>query len=71
MKKGQLGSEGLLLLAAIIWGFAFVAQRVGMRHVGPFTFNADRFALGSLALLPFAIVAVRRRRGPSTTLSSS
>ena len=63
MKKGQLGSEGLLLLAAIIWGFAFVAQRVGMRHVGPFTFNAVRFALGSLALLPFAIVAVRRRRG--------
>ncbi len=63
MKKGQLGSEGLLLLAAIIWGFAFVAQRVAMRHVGPFTFNAVRFALGSLALLPFAIAAARRRRG--------
>ena len=27
-----------LLLAAIIWGFAFVAQTVGMDHVGPFTF---------------------------------
>ena len=62
MKKGQLGSEGLLLLAAIIWGFAFVAQRVGMRYVGPFTFNAVRFALGSLALVPFAAVATRRRR---------
>ena len=62
MKKGQLGSEGLLLLAAVIWGFAFVAQRVGMRHVGPFTFNAVRFALGSLALIPFAATAARRRR---------
>lgn len=41
-----------LLLAAMIWGFAFVAQRVGMEHVGPFTFNAVRFALGSLSLLP-------------------
>ncbi len=61
MKKGQLGSEGLLLLTAVIWGFSFVAQRVGMRYVGPFTFNAVRFALGSLALIPFAAVTVRGR----------
>jgi len=61
MKKGQLGSEGILLISAVIWGFAFVAQRIGMRHTGPFTFNAVRFALGSLALVPFAAVAVRRR----------
>ena len=61
MKKGQLGSEGLLLLSAVIWGFSFVAQRVGMRYVGPFTFNAVRFALGSLVLIPFAMSAVRRR----------
>lgn len=67
MKKGQLGSEGLLLLSAVIWGFSFVAQRVGMRHVGPFTFNAVRFALGSLALIPFAAITVRKRypRGAS------
>lgn len=61
MKKGQLGSEGLLLLSAVIWGFSFVAQRVGMRYVGPFTFNAVRFALGSIVLIPFAVSAVRRR----------
>ncbi len=42
----------LLLLAAAIWGFAFVAQRLGMAHVGPFTFNAIRFGLGALSLLP-------------------
>lgn len=45
-----------LLLAAMIWGFAFVAQRVGMDHVGPFTFNAVRFALGSLSLLPLMLL---------------
>ncbi|MBP2650741.1 MAG: putative superfamily transporter inner rane protein [Firmicutes bacterium] len=42
----------LLLLAAIIWGFAFVAQRVGMDHIQPFTFSGIRFILGSLSLLP-------------------
>lgn len=47
-----LKSNMLLLLAAAIWGVAFVAQRVGMEHVGPFTFNGVRFALGSLSLLP-------------------
>lgn len=45
-------SNLLLLLAAAIWGFAFVAQRVGMQHVGPFTFNGVRFLLGSLSLIP-------------------
>ena len=48
----------LLLLTAVIWGVAFVAQRAGMEHVGPFTYNAVRFALGSVALLP--LIAVRR-----------
>jgi drug/metabolite transporter (DMT)-like permease len=47
-----LKAEVLLLLAAIIWGFAFVAQRVGMDHVGPFTYNGVRFVLGALSLLP-------------------
>jgi drug/metabolite transporter (DMT)-like permease len=45
-------SDGLLLLTAFIWGFAFVAQRVGMEHIGPFGFNGVRFALGCLVLLP-------------------
>ncbi|OQY58387.1 MAG: EamA family transporter [Desulfobacteraceae bacterium 4572_88] len=42
----------LLLLTAAIWGSAFVAQRMGMDHVGPFTFNGVRFALGAMILLP-------------------
>lgn len=45
-------SNLLLLLAAAIWGFAFVAQRVGMEYVGPFTYNGVRFALGAFSLLP-------------------
>lgn len=44
---------GALLLAAVIWGFAFVAQREGMRHIGPFAFNGIRFALGSFVILPW------------------
>lgn len=48
----KLRSNVLLLLAAAIWGLAFVAQRVGMDYIGPFTFNGTRFAMGSLSLLP-------------------
>jgi len=47
-----LRADILLFTTAAIWGFAFVAQRVGMDHVGPLTFNAVRFAIGALALLP-------------------
>ncbi len=44
------------MLAAAIWGFAFVAQRVGMRYIGPLTFNGVRFALGALALAPLLLI---------------
>lgn len=52
MKNKEIRSVLILLLTAAIWGFAFVAQRVGMQHVGAFTFNGVRFALGSISLLP-------------------
>jgi drug/metabolite transporter (DMT)-like permease len=42
----------LLLLAAAIWGFGFVAQRLGMEHLEPYAFNGIRFAIGALSLLP-------------------
>ena len=42
----------LLLLAAFIWGIAFVAQSVGMDYMGPCTFNASRFLIGGVVLLP-------------------
>ncbi len=53
-----------LLLASAIWGFAFVAQRAGMEHVGPFTFNSVRFLLGSLSLVPFLLMRGPRESAP-------
>jgi drug/metabolite transporter (DMT)-like permease len=57
MDPQELKSNTLLLTAAIIWGFAFVAQRVGMDYVGPFTFNGVRFALGTLSILPLLFIS--------------
>ena len=59
----SLRAELLLLLIALIWGFAFVAQRVGMEYIGPYLFNAARFALGCLPLIPFVL---RNTSGPLT-----
>lgn len=42
----------LLILIAAIWGSGFVAQRVGMETLGPYSFNAARFVLASLSLWP-------------------
>ena len=54
-------ADSLLMLTAIIWGGAFVAQRVGMDFVGPLTFNGVRFALGALTLLPLALRGNKNR----------
>ncbi|MFC5452899.1 DMT family transporter [Paenibacillus aestuarii] len=58
--QSQYKASLLLLIAACIWGFAFVAQREGMSHTGPFTFNAVRFALGALSLLPVIYLMGRK-----------
>jgi len=41
----------LMLITACLWGFAFVAQKTGMEHLGPFMFSAIRFAVGASALV--------------------
>lgn len=46
----------ILFLTAFIWGTAFVAQAVGMDHIGPFTFNAVRSLVGGIALIPVILV---------------
>ncbi len=51
MKK-QICSAILLVLTAIIWGVAFVAQSVGMEYVKPFTFNGVRCLIGGVVLIP-------------------
>ncbi len=50
-----MNADLLLLITAAIWGFAFVAQSLGNVFFGPFTFNAIRFTLGALVLLPLLV----------------
>lgn len=51
----MMKSNILLLITAAIWGSAFVAQRVGMDYIGPFTYSGVRFLIGGLALIPVAM----------------
>jgi drug/metabolite transporter (DMT)-like permease len=65
VQKGTFKADILLLLTAAIWGFAFVAQRVGMEHIGPYLFNGIRFALGSISLLPLIYIGMGNGRSAS------
>ncbi|MBE6782600.1 MAG: DMT family transporter [Ruminococcaceae bacterium] len=60
--KTKPKSVVLLFLTAIIWGFAFVAQKVGAQYVGAFTFNGIRFALGSLSLFPVIMLFEKEKQ---------
>lgn len=62
----RLSANLLLLLAGAIWGMGFVAQSTAMADIGPWAFNAAKFFLAALAVLPFAI---RERQGARTPLS--
>ena len=59
MDKRKL-SNMLLILTALIWGSAFVAQSIGMEYIGPFTFGAARSILGGVTLLP--VVFFRKKK---------
>ncbi|MCB0339094.1 MAG: EamA family transporter [Bdellovibrionales bacterium] len=52
-----------MAIQAAIWGFAFVAQREGMEHLGPFFFNGIRFLLGGLVLLPICVKNLAHKNG--------
>lgn len=62
MQKEKIRNSILLLLTAIIWGTAFVAQSVGMDYIGPFTFNAARFLIGGTVLIP--LIIYRSKKNP-------
>lgn len=62
MRQMKLKNSLLLLLTAVIWGVAFVAQSVGMDYVGPFTFTATRSIIGGLVLIP-CIFFFDRKKG--------
>lgn len=52
----------MLVTAAILWGFGFVAQRDGMSYIGPFTYSALRFSIGVISLLPVYFLTRKRER---------
>lgn len=66
MKNKAAGTLSLLL-ATVIWGFAFIAQSVGMDHIGPFTFQTVRCALAVVFLFPLSFLL----DGKGATVSSS
>lgn len=57
----KLKNDFMLVLTALIWGCAFVAQSVGMEYVEPFTFNSIRCLLGALVLVPLIYVRERKK----------
>lgn len=54
--KTSLKNPLILLLTATIWGIAFVAQSVSMDYVGGFAFNASRFIIGAVVLIPVILL---------------
>ena len=62
MDRKTMGSNLLLALTAFIWGVAFVAQSVGMEYVGPFTFNACRFLIGGIVLIPCILLFGKKNK---------
>ncbi len=68
MDAKTLRANALLMLTAMIWGTAFVAQRVGMESVPPIAYNGVRFFLGVFSLIP--LMVWQARRGPSATPGS-
>lgn len=51
----RLRADLILLLVAAIWGFAFVAQKSAMDHMGPFGYSGVRFLMSLFVILPFVI----------------
>lgn len=65
MKK-ELKNSLLLILTALIWGTAFVAQREGGAEVGPYTFNCIRSLIGAVVLLPVIKLLGKRTSGQTS-----
>ncbi len=59
MRKTTTLHSMLLLLAALIWGMAFVSQSKGMDYMGPLTFNGVRCLIGAVTLLVFLLLRKR------------
>ena len=66
MKQSELKGNLILLLTALIWGCAFVAQSVSMDYVGPFTFQSIRSLMGACVLIPVFLVIDHSKRKNGT-----
>ena len=49
----RIKADLTLLFVSVLWGFGFIAQRTGATEVGPLIYNAARWSLGALVMLPF------------------
>ena len=65
MQNVRLKSNIFLFLAAVIWGFAFVAQCTVQGKIQMFLFVGARFILGSLSLLPVILLFENRNEKKS------
>jgi len=65
MNQKALRGSLLLLLGSVIWGAAFVAQRVGMDHMGPFTFTGIRMLLAAAVMTPVTCLLERKHPAPA------
>ncbi len=50
----------LLILVTILWGFTFVAQKTGMETLGPMSFTAARYLIGSVGIIPIALFELKK-----------
>ena len=66
--KRMLGNV-LLMLTAMIWGTAFVFQRVGMEDIEPITFNAARMALAAVAVGAVSMLPMASEKGKLAIMS--
>ena len=55
----RLTAKIMLILTAMIWGFAFVAQSTALNHISSFTFNGIRFFIGAISLIPVILIFER------------
>lgn len=58
--KNTMKGNIMLLICALIWGSAFVAQSEGMNYVEPFTYMAARYVLGGAVLIPFILISGKK-----------
>ena len=71
MTKGNIKGNIILMITALIWGTAFVAQSVGMDYVGPFTFITTRYIIGGIFLIPCIYILDKVNKNTSKKYNSN